>query len=76
MDKPALDAVFLGAPDGAPPESEGAPTDGAPSDPDQTQEETEQALDDSIDEIFSTEDPTARREAFKRAMLLCNQSQY
>jgi hypothetical protein len=82
MDKPSLDAVFLAGPGKGPP----PPGDmGAPPPPDEAEpnpaddqhsEETEQALDDSIDEIFSTEDPTARREAFKRAMQLCNNSQY
>jgi len=78
MDKPALDAVFMGgAPPGPAPPVDGSSKDEAEASPDdQTQEETEQALDDSIDEIFSTDDPAQRREAFKRAMQLCNQTQY
>ena len=81
MDKPSLDAVFLSGPGKGPlpPGGDmGAPPDEAEADPaaDANSEETEQALDDSIDEIFSTDDPTARCEAFKRAMQLCNNSQY
>lgn len=68
MDTPSksdLDAVFSGpAPDGA------APLDLPPPPADDSQE-TEAALDDAIDEIFSTDDPAARREAFKRALELC-----
>jgi hypothetical protein len=53
---------------------EGAPTDDAPDEGDDA--ETEDALDSAIDEAFSSEDPVARREAFKTACRLCNQSGY
>lgn len=34
-------------------------------------EESEEAVDAAIDEAFATEDPVARREAFKNAVRLC-----
>jgi hypothetical protein len=77
MDKPTLDAVFMA------PAGKGQPAEmGAPDGPDpkglddENSEESDQALDDSIDEMFATDDPVQRREAFKRAMTLCNQQQY
>lgn len=33
--------------------------------------ESEEAVDAAIDEAFATEDPVARREAFKNAVRLC-----
>ena len=62
--KPAdeeLDAVFLGA----------APAEDAEMSEDDEDPEAEEALDAAIDEAFTTEDPEARREAFKNAMRLC-----
>lgn len=68
-----LAAVFGGAGKGPPPpmgdEPGPPPTEQAP-DEDQTA-----ALDGAIDEMFTTKDPVARREAFKRAMMLCEKSE-
>jgi len=75
MDAPSksdLDAVFLGGGDNPPPPMDGP----APPPSDHDGDEMDQALDASIDEIFSTEDPVARREAFKRAIGLCKQGDY
>lgn len=72
MDVPSkgdLDAVFAGPVGGDMP----PPADMPPPDDDHSAE-TDAALDDAIDEIFSTDDPAARREAFKRALELCEQS--
>jgi hypothetical protein len=69
--KSDLDAVFLvgdGKGKGPPPPMEemAAPE----KDPD-----AEAALDGAIDEMFATDDPVARREAFKRALRLCEESE-
>ena len=63
-----LAAVFSG---GAPP---GPPVDDAV--PVDDEAEMEAALDESIDEVFASEDPVMRREAFKRAIRLCKDSAY
>jgi len=70
MDKPSLDAVFGAGPEAGPPPADLGPL--PEETPMQDDPESEQALDDSIDEMFASEDPVARREAFKRAMYLCN----
>jgi hypothetical protein len=67
-----LDAVF-NAPQGGPPPP---PMDEAEPVDNPDEEQSEQALDDSIDEMFATDDPAQRREAFKRAMKLCMDSSY
>lgn len=73
MDAPSradLDAVFVG-----PMEHDGpGPVEPAP--PPEETAEMDQALDDAIDELFAAEDPAARREAFKRAISLCKESEY
>jgi hypothetical protein len=58
----ALDEVFG--------KDDGAMGDVATDDEDA---ETEEALDMAIDEAFSSEDPVARREAFKNAVRLCKE---
>lgn len=68
--KEDLDAVFLGA-DKPPPSPEGAVPPTVDEDA-----EMEAALDESIDEVFASEDPVMRREAFKRAIRLCKDSAY
>ena len=72
MDKPDLDIVFAAKPGDAPagPLDEMPPMDGEET----AEGESEAALDLAIDDIFATEDPTARREAFKRAIELCKES--
>lgn len=69
MDKLALDDVFAAGPPGdAPP---ALPDEMAP--PEGDEGETEATLDLAIDDIFATEDPVARRAAFKRAIELCKE---
>lgn len=58
----ALDEVF-GASAGAMPEGDDLAED----------TEADEALDLAIDEVFATEDPIARREAFKNAIRLCKE---
>ena len=60
-----MDSAFGGGP--MPPPADAAPAEDHSA-------ETEEALDAAIDEAFEAEDPVLRREAFKRAMRLCNES--
>jgi hypothetical protein len=59
--KEDLDSLF-GPEEGAPLDDEMAPEDA---------EGDEAALDMAIDEAFESDDPVARREAFKNAVRLC-----
>jgi len=64
-----MEAVFAapagkGGAEDAPPDDMSEPDDDS---------ESEAALDSTIDEIFDSEDPVARREAFKRAIHLCKE---
>lgn len=61
-----MEAVF--APPGG---AEGEPSDDMAEEGDAA--ESDAALDSTIDEIFDSEDPVARREAFKRAIHLCKE---
>lgn len=68
MEKVALDEVF-GAGGGAmPPDPE--------LDEAEDMAESEEAVDLAIDEAFDTDDPVARREAFKNAVRLCKEGPY
>lgn len=67
--KEDLAAVFAG-PEGGPP----PPPTGDMSSTNTDDMQTEEALDAAIDEAFDSTDPVQRREAFKRAMRLCNES--
>jgi hypothetical protein len=69
MAKADLDQVF--APGGAGAE-ETEPALGGEDD----DAEMDDAVNTAIDEVFATEDPDARREAFKRAVGLCSDSKY
>lgn len=62
-----LDQVF-GGDAGAPPTDDMVPPEDEAAD--------EEALDMAIDEAFDSEDPVARREAFKNAVRLCGHSSY
>lgn len=62
MDEAALAEVFG---------KEGAPVEEMPPEGTMVDEDEGEALDMAIDELFSAEDPEARREAFKRAVELC-----
>lgn len=72
MDKPDLDIVFAAKPGDAPagPLEELPPLEGEVDDAG----ESAATLDLAIDDIFATDDPIARREAFKRAIELCKES--
>jgi hypothetical protein len=70
LDKPDLDAVFMAPPGDAPP---ALPEDVAPGEEDTESDDT---LNLAIDDIFASEDPVARREAFKRACSLCKEGGY
>ena len=51
---------------------EGAPVEDMGEDMEMEEDEaSEEAVDAAIDEAFATEDPVARREAFKNAVRLC-----
>ena len=67
MDKADLDQVFAPGGEAAPGEMEPGPGD------EDDDAESGAALDSTIDEIFDSEDPVARREAFKRAIHLCKE---
>lgn len=72
MEKPDLDAVFM-APAGDKPPA--MADDMPPADAD-GDAEMDAALDGAIDDLFATDDPAARREAFKRAISLCKEGGY
>lgn len=53
-----------------------APPGDLPPADDSDTSEMDAALDGAIDDVFATDDPVARREAFKRAISLCKEGGY
>jgi len=72
MKAPDLEVVFGKGPKRPPGESMGAQDDGADM-PDEDEPDSDDAENSAIDEMFTTKDPEARREAFKNAVRLCSQ---
>ena len=74
MKAPDLEVVFGKGPKRPPDESMGAQDDGADEGEGEDDTESDDAENSAIDEVFSTKDPEARREAFKNAVRLCSRN--
>lgn len=64
MEKAMLEEVFAG------------PAKGGSDEGEEVDEESTEAEDAAIDEMFAAEDPETKREAFKRAVRLCLDAGY